>query len=97
MFGSCRYVSDSLYDPVVIDSVFIGFNNIANMAGCFNSSLFAAQYYVKFNTVFTANKYKLNTAQYSQVFYNYTSGNCIHEQVKTLPDNNITKNYTLRP
>lgn len=96
MFGSCRYVSDSLSDPVVIDSVFVGFNNIANMAGCFNSSIFAAPYYVKFNTVFTANKYKLNTAQYSQVFYNYTSGNCIHEQVKTLPDNNITKNYTLR-
>ena len=96
MFGSCRYVSDSLSDPVVIDSVFVGFNNIANMAGCFTGSIFAAPYYVKFNTVFTANKYKLNTAQYSQVFYNYTSGNCIHEQVKTLPDNNITKNYTLR-
>ena len=66
------------------------------IASVHHSSIYAAQYYVKFNTVFTANKYKLNTTKYSQVFYNYTNGNCIHEQVKTLPDNNITKNYTLR-
>lgn len=95
-FAYCHYVTSNSSQPVQISGVFYGFNQLSYIRGAFcGSTLFVSPGKVKFAQVFTPNRYVSaghNKLEYGEVFMNY-GANAIHENPKTLLDNNTTKNY----
>lgn len=95
-FAYCHYVTPVETNPVQINGVFYGFNSLSYMRGAFGgSNAFVNPGKVKFTQVFTPNIYVSaghNKIEYGEVFMNYGSS-AIHENPKTLLDNNTTRNY----
>lgn len=95
-FAYCHYITDNASSPVLMSGVFYGFNSLSYIRGAFGgSNAFVSPGTVKFVQMFTPNKYVSaghNKIEYGEVFMNY-GASAIHENPKTLLDNNTTRNY----
>ena len=100
VFAMVKAPESTASNPVVFNSVFQKFTNLTDI-----SSAFAQDYingpnngYFKFVSVFPSNRYTSasqysSNQRFSNVFKGYGSTFVIHENPKTLIDNNITNNY----
>ena len=100
VFTMVKAPESTASNPVVFNSVFQKFTNLTDI-----SSAFAQDYvngpnngYFKFVSVFPSNRYTSvsqysSNQRFSNVFKGYGSTFVIHENPKTLIDNNITNNY----
>ena len=87
-------------NPVVFNSVFQKFTNLTDINSAFVQDYvnYANQGYFKFIAVFPSNRYTSasqysSNQRFSNVFIGYSNVYVVHENPKTLINNNITNNY----
>lgn len=100
VFAMVKAPESTASNPVVFNSVFQKFTNLTDINSAFVQDYvnYANQGYFKFISVFPSNRYT-SASQYSynqrfsNVFSGYSSAYVVHENPKTLINNNITNNY----
>lgn len=100
VFNRVKAPESTAANPVVFNSVFQKFTNLTDINSAFVQDYvnYANQGYFKFISVFPSNRYTSasqysNNQRFSNVFAGYSSNYVVHENPKTLIDNNITNNY----
>ena len=100
VFAMVKAPESTAANPVVFNSVFQKFTNLTDINSAFIQDYvnYANQGYFKFISVFPSNRYT-SASQYSRnqrfsnVFAGYSNACVVHENPKTLINNNITNNY----
>ena len=100
VFAMVKASESTASNPVIFNSVFKKFTNLTDVSGAFIQDYvnYSNQGYFKFVAVFPSNRYTSasqysNNQRFSDVFRGYGNAYVVHENPKTLIDNNITNNY----
>ena len=100
VFAMVKASESTASNPVIFNSIFQKFTNLTDVSGAFIQDYvnYSNQGYFKFIAVFPSNRYTSasqysNNQRFSNVFRGYGSAYVVHENPKTLIDNNITNNY----